>query len=252
MTNATIIEDDMVQAQLLQAQLKAKGIASTIIDNFDEADELIRKGLGSDIVLLDYDLGSGHGDGIDLCRMIRENSAMPVIVLTGHHASDVAVDFLNAGASQFLYKPYLIETLLARMDTSMRQTQSKLSSSLSVTRTEQPVLDFNRMQVQYAGVSLSVPEMELELFELLLANEGQTVYRDDINYLLGAEELNSRYADLLVTRLRRRLAVLPGGFRIKAIRGDGYMLLRRQRCSDTAAPAEQSESAQTPTDVRYQ
>lgn len=252
MTTATIIEDDKVQAQLLQAQLKTKSIASTIIDNFDEANESISRGLSSEIVLLDYDLGSGHGDGIDLCRMIRGNSEIPIIVLTGHHASDVVVDFLNAGASQFLYKPYLIDTLISRVEVSLRQKHNKYKSSLSVPMAEQPVLDFNRMQVRYAGVDLSVPEMELELFELLLADESQTVYRDDINYLLGSEQLNSRYADLLVTRLRRRLAGLPGGFRIKSIRGDGYMLMRRQNPSDSAAPIAQPDSVERSQNAQYE
>lgn len=90
-----------------------------------------------------------------------------------------------------------------------------------------PKLDFNLMKVVYKGIEFPMPARELELLELLLDNEGNTVFCQDINYLLSNGPVNPRYADTMITKLRSRQAKLSGDFRIHSIRGIGYKLTWR-------------------------
>lgn len=216
-----------MQAQLLQAQLQKYDFASEIITDFEQACSDIESGMDADVILLDYDLGSDDGDGVDLCRRIEQASDTPIVVMTGNHTARVVVEFLNAGATQFIFKPYRIDSLIERINEAMNAIGLQYARDLKGNNAERPILDFNLKTASFYGKVVPMTEKELELFELLLADEGRTVYRDDINFLLNGDPRKTRYADVLITKLRRKLALLPGGFRVRSIRGLGYCLLRR-------------------------
>lgn len=226
MISSTIIEDDAVQAEILGALLDNHNINSKIVDSYDGACRAIESGLKSDVVILDYDLGNANGDGIELCRRIHSTSDVPIVILTGHKTSDVVIDFLNAGADRFVSKPYKPEDLLGCIDSLLGRECNEGDSSTNADQLR-PILNFNLMKVSYKGQEFSMSSKELELFELLLDNEGKTVFRQDINFLLNENPVNRRYADTLVTKLRSRLSKLPGDFRIRSVRGTGYQLFRK-------------------------
>lgn len=225
MHTSTIIEDDPVQAELLRALLEQHDIESNVFHDFQGACSAINKGLTSDLVILDYDLGTADGDGVDLCKLIDSTSDIPVLVLTGTKNTEIAVDFLNAGARQFVSKPYNVKELISRIN-RLLATKAPGSDGAQGIESRPPVLDFNLMKASYRGVTISMSSKQLELFEILLSNEGETVFRDDINFLLNQNAENSRYADTLIKKLRRRLAKFPGEIRIRSIRGVGYQLSR--------------------------
>lgn len=225
MHTSTIIEDDPVQAELLRALLEQHNIESNVVHDFQGACRAINDGLTSDLVILDYDLGNADGDGVELCKRIDSTSDIPVLVLTGTKNKEIAVDFLNAGARQFVSKPYNVKELISRIN-RLIATKSPGSDTAQGIESRPPVLDFNLMKASYRGVTISMSSKQLELFEILLSNEGETVFRDDINFLLNQNADNSRYADTLITKLRRRLAKFPGEIRIRSIRGVGYQLSR--------------------------
>lgn len=225
MYTSTIIEDDPIQAELLRAVLEQHNIASNVVHDFQGACRAINDGLTSDLVILDYDLGNTDGDGVELCKRIDSTSDIPVLVLTGTKNKEIAVDFLNAGARQFVSKPYNVKELISRIN-RLIATKSRGSDTAQGIELRPPVLDFNLMKASYRGVTISMSSKQLELFEILLSNEGETVFREDINFLLNQNADNSRYADTLITKLRRRLAKFPGEIRIRSIRGVGYQLSR--------------------------
>lgn len=226
MFRSTIIEDDIVQAEILSALLDNYNTKSSIIDSYDDACQAIESGLTSDLVFLDYDLGHETGDGIELCERIDSASDVPIVILTGHKATDVVIDFLNAGADRFLTKPYKIEDLLFHIDRLLGKGSSEQHTG-NRRDLERPTLDFNSMKVVFKGQEFPMPLKELELFELLLDNEAETVFLQDINFLLNENPVNHRYADTLVTKLRNRLPKLPGDFHIRSTRGAGYQLFRK-------------------------
>lgn len=226
MFSSTIIEDDAVQAELLGALLRSHNISANIVSTYGNACKAIDSGLKSDLVILDYDLGDNKGDGVDLCRRIEAETDIPIIVLTAHDNSNVVIDFLNAGAKRFVTKPYQSNELLHWIK-QLLPGQKPATTPFASIDYNRPKLDFNLMQVVYKGIEFPMPAKELELFELLLDNEGSTVFRQDINYLLSDGPVNPRYADTMITKLRSRLAKLPGDFRIRSIRGVGYKLTWR-------------------------
>jgi DNA-binding response OmpR family regulator len=225
MRTSTIIEDDPVQAELLKALLEQHNISADVVHDFDGACKAIKEGLTSDLVILDYDLGASNGDGVDLCKRIESTTDIPVLVLTGAKNKEIAVEFMNAGARQFVSKPYNVKELLARINKLISRKPVLFDGSHTDVDSP-PVLDFNLMKASYRGVTIAMSAKQLELFEILLSNEGKTVFRDDINFLLNQNAENSRYADTLITKLRRRLAKFPGEIRIRSIRGVGYQLSR--------------------------
>jgi DNA-binding response OmpR family regulator len=226
MFSSTIIEDDSVQAELLGALLKNHDIRSEIVGSYKSACKTIDSGLKSDLVILDYDLGDSNGDGVDLCRRIEAASDIPIVVLTANDNSNVVIDFLNAGAKRFVAKPYQSSELLHCIR-QLLPGQKPTTAQLFGVGYDRPKLDFNLMKVVYKGIEFPMPAKELELFELLIDNEGKTVFRQDINFLLSDGPVNPRYADTMITKLRSRLARLPGDFRIRSIRGVGYKLTWR-------------------------
>lgn len=228
MHTTTIIEDDPVQAELLKAVLEEHNIGSNVVYDFQGACKAITDGLTSDLVILDYDLGNIGGDGVELCKLIDSTSDIPVLVLTGASNKEIAVDFLNAGARQFVSKPCSVSDLVSRIN-KLLATRAPHSNIAPPAEMHPPKLNFNLREVSYRGVTISMPEKQLELFEILLSNEGKTVYREDINFLLSQKAENTRYADALVAKLRNRLAQLPGEIRIRSIRGDGYQLTRNTK-----------------------
>lgn len=226
MLTSTIIEDDQVQSELLRVLLESHNISSSVINDYEHACQLIDTGINSDIVLLDYDLNSDKGDGVDLCNRIDSSSDAFVLVLTGSGKPELSTDFLNAGARQFIRKPYDFQDLLARIK-KLAARKSGIQHQKEEKHLGKPALDFNLGLAHFTGISISMSGKELELFELLLENEGNVVFREDINYIVGNQAGNSRYADTLVTKLRRRLTKVPDDIRVSSIRGHGYQLVRK-------------------------
>lgn len=158
-------------------------------------------------------------DGFALCREIRRESDIPIVMLTARGDVMDRVIGLEIGADDYLPKPFEPRELLARLQTVLRRARAP------ATRTELVfdglTIDLQRRQVQRAGGTVELTGTEFDLLALL-ASEPQKVFsRDDIlNRLRGVEaDLQTRAVDILVSRLRRKLEPLDC---IKTLRNAGY------------------------------
>ena len=159
-------------------------------------------------------------DGFALCREIRRESDIPIIMLTARGDVMDRVIGLEIGADDYLPKPFEPRELLARLQTVLRRARVTAAAKTSLAF-DGLVVDLERRQVQRLGSAVELTSTEFDLLALL-ASEPQKVFsRDDIlNRLRGVEaELQTRAVDILVSRLRKKLEPLDC---IKTLRNAGY------------------------------
>jgi two-component system, OmpR family, response regulator len=159
-------------------------------------------------------------DGFELCRQIRRESDLPVIMLTARGDVMDRVVGLEIGADDYVPKPFEPRELLARLQTVLRRARMPSSNSKRLVF-DGLSIDLERRQVQCAGATVELTSTEYELL-VMLASEPQKVFdRDQIlNKLRGHEaELHTRAVDILISRLRKKLEPLDC---IKTLRNAGY------------------------------
>ena len=159
-------------------------------------------------------------DGFELCRQIRRESDIPVIMLTARGEVMDRVVGLEIGADDYVPKPFEPRELLARLQTVLRRARLPAAHITRIVF-DGLVIDLERRQVQRTGETIELTGTEFELL-VLLASEPQKVFdRDQIlNRLRGHEaELHTRAVDILISRLRRKLEPLDC---IKTLRNAGY------------------------------
>jgi len=159
-------------------------------------------------------------DGFALCREIRRESDIPIIMLTARGDVMDRVVGLEIGADDYLPKPFEPRELLARLQTVLRRARAPAAAK-TLLAFDGIQIDLERRQVQRQGQVVELTSTEFDLLALL-AGEPQKVFsRDDIlNRLRGVDaELQTRAVDILVSRLRRKLDPLDC---IKTLRNAGY------------------------------
>ena len=160
-------------------------------------------------------------DGFELCRAIRRESDIPIIMLTARGEVMDRVVGLELGADDYLPKPYEPRELVARLQTVLRRRRAGVSGQRLVF--EGLEIDLDKHTVHRQGIALELTGTEFALLALLAREPGKVFGRDDIlNHLRGHEaELFTRAVDILVSRLRRKLEPLDC---IKTMRNAGYAL----------------------------
>ncbi len=174
--------------------------------------------IGADVMVLD--LGLPDGDGMDLCRELRaEGVGVPVLVLTAQGAVARRVEGLDAGADDFLAKPFAVAELRARVRALGRR--GALPRELTV-KAGGAMLDIAGRRARVDGTDVPLTAREWALMELLAVRHGRVVSREDILECIwgDATEANSASLDVIVARIRRKLGVGA----LRTLRGEGYSL----------------------------
>ena len=222
MARLLIVEDHAETLAMLVRLLTAEGHevqsasrASTARRHMAEEDY--------DVVLLDWMLVDGSG--IDLCRELRERGDQtPVLVLTARGEVEDRVTGLDAGADDYLKKPFAPKELLARTRALLRRgTKVRLPRVVRVGEAE---VDLSARKVRVEGHPVPLTARELAILEILLRRKGRAVSRADIiESAWGADVLGAEASlEVLVSRLRKKLAPSGGPSPIETLRGFGYSI----------------------------
>lgn len=191
----------------------------------------LREG-GFDVAILDVMLP--EMDGFELCRTIRKDDDIPIVMLTARGDVMDRVVGLEMGADDYLPKPFEPRELVARVQTLLRRRNGNVRTGAAVAHASPEVLvfeglsiDLARRSVQRQGQAVELTGTEFELLCLLAREPGRVFSRDDIlNRLRGHEaDLYTRAVDIVVSRLRKKLEPLDC---IKTLRHVGYSLALRR------------------------
>lgn len=216
-----VAEDDRSIGEAVRRTLTTEGHVVDLVGSGDEALWLARE-VPLDLLILD--IGISGVDGLTVCRTLRaESSAVPILMLTGRATVADRVTGLDAGADDYLPKPFAMDELLARARALTRRPSVPPQRSLSVGDL---VLDLTTRQVTRRGISIELSSKEILVLEVLMQHAGAIVTRSQILAAAWdfAYEPNSNVVDAQVHLLRRKLDAPFGTRTITTVRGVGYRL----------------------------
>ena len=216
-----VVEDEPVAAAVLARGLREHAYA---VDVAPDADVALEQVAANDYDLLILDVLLPGRDGLDLCRQIRaEGNAAPVLMLTARGGLDERIEGLDAGADDYLAKPYHFKELLARVRALLRRAPALASVILAV---DDLTIDTRARRVERAGRTLQLTTKEYTLLEYLVRRQGDIVGRADIAEHVWDDSFDpmSNLIEVYIQRLRRKL---DHDFPVKLIqtrRGAGYTI----------------------------
>ena len=226
--NLLIIEDDAELRSGLQTLLTQRGYR---VEAFGGAREGLAALLAGDYDLAIIDIGLPDGDGVALIRALRrERRGVPVLVVTARDAVDDRVTGLDAGADDYLVKPFEMQELEARARALIRRSRTDRARAIHLGPLE---LTIGEPRVLLDGTPVDLTAREYALLELLAVRAGRVVNKSQIgSRLAGAgEALSDAAIEVAIHRLRRRLE--PYDLQVRTVRGFGYLL-------EAAEPASES------------
>jgi len=220
MARVLIVEDDAAIGQVLQRSLQLEGYEVSLAPDGVSALERAYD-FEPDAVILD--LGLPRLDGIDVAKRIRKDSDVPILILTARDTLDSRVVGLDAGADDYLVKPFERQELLARLRAMLRRTPPRGAEWLKVADLR---LGPAQRQVFRGERELDLTQREFELLEYLMRNERLVVSRDtlleDVWGYVSPGETNT--VDVFVSNLRRKLEHEGEPRLLHTVRGAGYVL----------------------------
>ncbi len=212
-----VVEDEPTLAAQLTDALTGSGYAVESVDNGIDAHHLGEVEPFDAVVL---DLGLPQMDGITVLKKWRAaGRAMPVLILTARDAWHEKVDGIDAGADDYLVKPFHMEELLARVRALLRRASGHASAEIACGPV---VLDTRSGRVRVEGRILKLTSHEYRVLAYLMHHQGDVVSRTDLTEHIYAQEFDrdSNTIEVFIARLRKKM---PAGL-IKTVRGLGYRL----------------------------
>jgi len=215
-----VVEDDDEIAQTLQRSLRMEGyevrIASDGVAALDDAHAFL-----PDLVVLD--LGLPRLDGIEVARTLRANDDVPILMLTARDALEARVEGLDAGADDYLVKPFERQELLARLRALLRRRPPRGAAPLVVGDLQ---LNPDTHEVERGERTIELTQREFELLEYLMRNERIVISRQRLlDEVWGYDPFSTTNTiEVFVSNLRRKLEAGGEPRLLHTIRGAGYVL----------------------------
>ena len=222
MTRVLIVEDEESFADPLAFLLRKEGFTAAVAGTGQDALEEFDRN-GADIVLLDLMLPGMSGT--DVCKALRQRSAVPVIMVTARDSEIDKVVGLELGADDYVTKPYSARELIARVRAVLRRGSDSDDSSPPVLEAGPVRMDVERHVVTVGGMEVPLPLKEFDLLEYLLRNVGRVLTRGQlIDRVWGADYVgDTKTLDVHVKRLRSKIEADPSAPRhLVTVRGLGY------------------------------
>ena len=217
-----IIDDDVALNELLREYLERFGHRLAAATTATDGIRLLRRDR-PDLLILDVMLPDA--DGMEVCREIRRESDIPILMLTARGDVPDRVLGLEFGADDYVPKPFEPRELVARIETLMRRSRQPVTPRLV---SGDLTLDSETRRVELAGAEVDLTSMEFELLRVLMESRGRVLTRDAVLQALRGIDADvfDRSVDMLVSRLRRKLDDDSRSPRwVKTIRGTGYQFV---------------------------
>lgn len=224
MARILIVEDDTKIARFIELELRHEGYETeTAADG--------RTGLAkallpeTDLVLLDIMLP--ELSGMEVCRRIRQESEVPVIMLTAKGDVTDKVAGLDMGADDYMTKPFAIEELLARIRVALKpHTGTEVKAAKTKLTVRGLTVDLGARSVSYRGEQLSLTKKEFDLLAFLLENKNRAVSREELLSAVWDYDYagDTNVVDVYIRYLRQKVEEHLGIRLLETVRGVGYMI----------------------------
>ncbi len=222
-----LAEDDPNLGHLLQEYLNAKGFVTELATNGKEGFDKFRRGTW-DICLLDVMMPVK--DGYTLAKEIREiTKDVPIVFLTAKSMKEDTIEGFNAGADDYITKPFSMEELLLRLKAILRRTKGSIANAEQINFTVGEYgFDSQRQMLEYGSKSQKLTSKESDLLRLLALHKNDILDRSlALNTIWGDDSyFNSRSMDVYIAKLRKYLKEDPT-VEIMNIHGKGFRLIAK-------------------------
>ena len=219
-----VVEDDREMRTMMQSSLAVEGFEVQTAVSVSEASALLRHALPDVMVL---DLGLPDGDGIELVHAVRKQHSLPILVVSARHQEAQKIQLLDAGADDYLTKPFSVSELLARIRVALRHRGTALVAAVTVHELEDLRVDLSLRTVQSRGEILHLTPTEFKLLARLVRSAGRVVtHRQLLTDVWGAEFTEyTHYLRLYMGQLRAKIERDPAEPRhLLTETGVGYRL----------------------------
>jgi two-component system response regulator RegX3 len=221
-----LVEDEPALADTIGYSLRREGLAVAVAQDGEQAMERFRKEHPS-LVLLDLMLP--RLSGFDVCRLIRAESSVPIVILTAKDAESDKVAGLELGADDYVTKPFSMRELVSRVRAHLRRAEMAAPAATPQPLAGGPVvLDAERHEARVKGQPMSLTPKEFELLETFLAAKGRLLTREFlIREVWGADYFgDTKTLDVHVKRLRQKIEDDPHRPRLLlSVWGLGYLFV---------------------------
>jgi two-component system, OmpR family, KDP operon response regulator KdpE len=203
-----VVDDDSQIRRVMRTTLEAQGYEVEEAGSGERAIDLL-KSTKCDLVLLDINLPGKTG--IETCREIRTNGSVPIIMLTVRDAAGDKIEALDAGAQDYVTKPFTMGEVLARIRSVLRRTASPTTTQTRYLQLGDAQIDFEARRVTVSGKQVRLTAKEFDLLLYLAANPNKTVsHRELLREVWGSEYVDQRkYLRVFVNRLRKKIESSP-------------------------------------------
>ena len=229
-----LVEDDADVARFIGKGLKEQAYAVDVAEDGQGA--LYMAGVNSyDCVILDVMIPSP--DGLEVCRTLRgDKSTLPILMLTARDTVDDKIAGLDAGADDYLAKPFEFGELLARLRALLRRGGATISALIQVAGLE---IDTRSHRVSIEGRALTLTTKEYSVLEYLARNAGRIVTREEISEHVWNQDFDpfSNLIEVYINRLRRHIEKVSTAKLIQTVRGSGYMLEGQPESEECSTPS---------------
>jgi two-component system phosphate regulon response regulator OmpR len=221
-----IVDDDQRIRQLLQKYLVRNGFLVSIAQDAAQAKRLLC-GLSFDLIVLDVMMPDQ--DGLSLTRELRESIDIPILLLTARSESEDRISGFEAGADDYLPKPFEPKELLLRIHAILRRVpeQAEIDSQPKLILLGEVKYDVRKGELWQADLHIRLTGTEAQLMRIFAKSVGQPISRAELMSEMGRDQWQSqdRAIDVQITRLRRKIEANPKEPRyLQTVRGSGYML----------------------------
>ena len=218
MAKILIVEDEEALSDPLAFLLGREGFQTVVVDNGLDALPTFERE-GGDLVLLDVMLPGMPGT--EVCRKLREVSSVPIIMLTAKSDTEDVVKGLEAGADDYIAKPFKHAELLARIRTRLRPRESRQL----VVSIGDIVMDMDGRTVKYHDTEVPMTPLEFDLLAALVRHPGQALSRQELlDMVWGYTDVSDSLVNVHVQRLRAKFDELGADRFIQTVRGVGYKI----------------------------
>ena len=217
-----VVEDDRNIAELLQMYLEKEGYAVTVAADGGQGLTKFRS-MQPDLVLLDVMMPVM--DGWSVCRAIRTESQVPIIMLTAKGETDDKITGLKTGADDYITKPFEMKEVLARIEAVLRRTGSApAEKALRRVEFDRLSIDIDAFELVVDGKKIDAPPKEMELLFFLASTPNRVYTRNQLlDEVWGFDYFgDSRTVDVHVKRLREKLEGISDEWSLKTVWGVGY------------------------------